>query len=151
MPRRRPDEIRAHLRVHPQHRCTIPQIPHVSAATSRAIAALDRTRFHPGATARALAGWRRFTLGPAHRLDDCTPEDCPCDGCQWDDPVVQRQALAVALHTLPTKAARELRALVLPLDETYLARATPTPEAAQLRTLLLPPNPPRPQTPRPTD
>jgi hypothetical protein len=74
--------------------------------------------------------------GPARALDDYAPEACSCSGCQWDDPVVRRQALRTALHALPSKAARELRALILPLDELYLARSTLDPDTVHIRDLL---------------
>jgi hypothetical protein len=52
------------------------------------------------------------------------------------DPGVCRQILHLTLHALPPKAARELRAIVRPLDETYLARAIPTPDNVWIRNLL---------------
>ncbi|MFE0308808.1 hypothetical protein [Amycolatopsis sp. NPDC058986] len=97
---------------------------------------LERARLRPGAIAEALAGWARFVRGPVRALDDYTPEDCTCPGCRWDDPVVRREALRLALFALPAKASRELRALVEPLDEVYLSRSIPQPEMAYLRTLL---------------
>jgi hypothetical protein len=74
--------------------------------------------------------------GPVRALDDYAPEACHCPGCQWDDPVVCREALRTALHALPAKAARELRALIRPLDELYLARSIPDPDTAYIRDLL---------------
>ncbi|MDX8031108.1 hypothetical protein SK803_12845 [Lentzea sp. BCCO 10_0856] len=44
--------------------------------------------------------------------------------------------LKTALSMLPAKAVRELRALVRPLDELYLARSIPSPDQAYLRGLL---------------
>ncbi|WP_158888066.1 hypothetical protein [Amycolatopsis anabasis] len=49
---------------------------------------------------------------------------------------MRREALRLALHALPTKATRELRALVQPLDEIYLSRSIPTPETEHIRGLL---------------
>ena len=44
--------------------------------------------------------------------------------------------LRAALHALPTKAARELRALVQPLDDLYLAHSLPERATAHIRALL---------------
>jgi hypothetical protein len=104
--------------------------------TLRAIAELEQTRLRPGKIAEALDGWARFVHGPVRALDNYAPEACPCPGCQWDDPVVRREALRMALRTLPTKAARELHALIRPLDELYLARSIPEPDTAHIRDLL---------------
>ncbi|GAA2805591.1 hypothetical protein GCM10010452_37950 [Crossiella cryophila] len=102
----------------------------------RAIAELERDRLKPGAIAEALDGWSRFVHGTRHTLATYAPEDCPCPGCQWDDPVERRKALLLALHVLPTRAARELRALIRPLDERYLSRSVPAPETSHIRYLL---------------
>lgn len=141
MPRKRPAQIRA---LPPRRRrgVSIPQVPRVSAATLRAIAALERTRLRPGAIAEAVAGWAKFVHGPD--VNNYVPEDCTCQGCQWDDPVVRRSALRMTLFALPTKAARELRAVIRPLDEHYLARALPDPDTAHILYLLtIPPARPR--------
>lgn len=109
-------------------------IPRVSAAASRSIAEFERSRVRDDAVADAVDGWARFVRGPG--LDDYTPTLCLHPECQWRDPVVRRELLGVALRALPTAAARELRAVVQPLDDTYLARATPTLETAHIRDLL---------------
>lgn len=106
-------------------------IPRVSAAASRAIAEFERARAWAGAVADAVDGWTRFVRGPD--LDDHAPVVCLHPECQWHDPVVRRELLRIALHALPTSAARELRAVVRPLDDTYLARVTP---ATHIRDIL---------------
>ncbi|MEU0512725.1 hypothetical protein [Amycolatopsis sp. NPDC006125] len=136
MPRRRPAQLRTGRTTWPEHR-RIPQVGGVSAGTLRAIAHLERTRLHPGAVAEAVAGWSRFVHGPARRFDGYAPEDCPCPGCQWDDPVVRRKTVAAVLAALPRRAARELRCVLCPLDEPYLARAVADPETYRVRVLLL--------------
>lgn len=136
MPRRRPAELRARLPIAQRPGSRIRQVPRVSGPSLRAIAELERTRLRPGQIAEALDGWARFVRGPVRALDDYAPELCPCPGCQWDDPVVQREALRMALHALPAKAARELRALIRPLDELYLARTIPGQDTAHIRDLL---------------
>jgi hypothetical protein len=136
MPRRRPAQVRAGLPIRQRPGQRVRQVSRVSAATLRAIAELERARLRPGAIAEALDGWGRFVRGPVRDLDDYAPELCPCPGCQWHDPVVRRQALRTALHALPTTAARELRALIRPLDEIYLARSIPEPDTMHIRELL---------------
>lgn len=136
MPRRRPAQLRARLPKW-QPRTRIPQVSRVSTGTLCAIAELEQTRLPwRGMVAEALAGWSRFVNGPARALNGYAPEDCPCLGCQWDDPVVRRQALLLALCALPLGAARELRALVRPLDERYLARVDPDPDTADIHALI---------------
>ncbi|HEX5497464.1 MAG TPA: hypothetical protein VFX70_23135 [Mycobacteriales bacterium] len=49
---------------------------------------------------------------------------------------MRREALRVALYALPPRAARELRALIQPLDERYLAHSIPDPGTAHIRDML---------------
>lgn len=112
MPRRRPTQVRAHQRL-------VRQIPGVSAPALRAVTDLERTRLWPDAVADALDGWARFVRGP---LEEYRPTGCLDATCQRADPAVCRETLRTAVHALPARAARELRALVEPLDETYLTR-----------------------------
>ena len=112
------------------------QISRLSPAALRAIALIERTHLRPGQTAEALTGWARFVHGPVRAITGYEQDDCPCPGCEWGDPVTRRAALATVLRVLPTRPARELRALVRPLDELYLARSLPVPEHAHIRELL---------------
>ncbi|MDX8143104.1 hypothetical protein SK854_13335 [Lentzea sp. BCCO 10_0061] len=129
MPRRRP--VREQRTSQP-----VPQVARLSAAATNAIAAFERDNFHPGAVARSFATWSRFVHGPARAIVGYQPDDCGCMGCEWGDPVTSRGVLAEALRVLPGRSARELRALVRPLDELYLARSLPVPEHAHIRALL---------------
>jgi hypothetical protein len=140
MPRRRPSQVRAAQPIRRRPGQKIRQVSGVSAATLRAIAELEHTRPRPGDIAEALDAWAGFVRGPTRAITGYTPEyDC----CRWHDPVVHRELLHMALHALPTKAARELRALIQPLDETYLRRSIPTQRTAHIRALLTiaPPRP----------
>ncbi|MFS8096241.1 hypothetical protein LFM09_03790 [Lentzea alba] len=105
----------------------------MSAPTLRAIATLEHT---PGAIAEALNGWTRFVHGPARAIDDYGEHPHPDLCCHRHDPADCRAALHLALMSLPAKAARELRALVRPLDELFLARSIPSPGHAYLRGLV---------------
>ncbi|WP_093592445.1 hypothetical protein [Lentzea waywayandensis] len=105
-----------------------------SAPTAGAIARFERDHFHPGAVARALRCWSAFVHGPIRAITDS--ESCHYFYGGWDEPDWCRGILRDAQRALPAKAARELRALVRPLDELYLTRAIPAPGNASLRELL---------------
>lgn len=122
MPRRRPTQVRQRRR-----------LPGTSPSTLRALSEFERVRLWPGAIGEALNGWTRFVRGPLAALDAYEPAVCLDQACQWKDPAVLRETLGTALHALPTRASRELRALIQPLDETYLTRSTPVPNAIRLR------------------
>jgi len=135
MPRRRPTQLRPPVTYRRPGQRTR-QVSHVSAGTLRAIAEFERTRLYPGAIAEALDSWRRYVRGPTGRFynDDLLP--CPCSGCSGEDLAWERVQLRTALHALPIRAARELRARVKPLDEVYLARTVPSPETDHVRAWL---------------
>ncbi|MFG2307420.1 hypothetical protein ACGFS9_01835 [Streptomyces sp. NPDC048566] len=71
--------------------------------------------------------WRTLAHGPLRHLLDqmedsgCSVRACGCYGVDF------RGHLAVVLRALPPRSARELRALVLPLDAKILARAKVVP------------------------
>lgn len=90
-----------------------------------AVARLERDRLWPGAVAAALRQWSKVAHQPAlASLGGCS---CPlCNPFYMND---ERDVLELALHALPRTAARELRALVEPLDELYLARSWADPSA----------------------
>lgn len=111
------------------------EVDRVSAATSRAIREFERARSDPGLVAQSLRTWSRFVHGPARAIvADLRYTD---DWHDADDPFTARCMLRTALTAMPRKAARELRTLLEPLDERYLARSLPVPEHAHIRELLL--------------
>ena len=132
MPRRRP----APARVRELHGRPIRQVSRVSEPTLRAIARFERIHYLPGSVAEALDSWSRFVRGPVRVIADYGTELAPCPCCDALDPYMERRVLRRALIALPARAARELRALVRPLDDLYLARSIPSPEHAELRGLL---------------
>lgn len=133
MPRRRP----APVRVRELHGRPIRQVSRVSAPSLRAIARFERIHYLPGSVAEALDSWARFVHGPARVIAAYGTADlAPCPCCDALDPYMERRVLRRALIALPAKAARELRALVRPLDDRYLARSIPSPEHAELRGLI---------------
>ena len=136
MPRRRPAEVRNRWAVPLRPGQHVPEVPRVSAAATRAIAELERSRWSPGAIADALAEWTRFVHGPARRLDNPSAGSVGCPCCENGGGAIPRETLHRALHELPTNAARELRALIRPLDELYLARSIPEPSTDFVRSLI---------------
>ncbi|MFI1586192.1 hypothetical protein [Embleya sp. NPDC020630] len=99
----------------------------LSASANRKIAAFERSRgLPPGEVAHAFRRWRnttRRTLGdtePFHEAADA--------GICRDDHHV-RTLLELALHTLRTRARRELSAAIRPADERNLRRTLNNPSA----------------------
>ncbi|GAB3877578.1 hypothetical protein GCM10029964_026900 [Kibdelosporangium lantanae] len=134
MPRRRPTQLpRPATYRRPGRR--VRQVSHVSVGTLRAIAEFETNRLYPGAIAEALDRWARHVRGPARRFYD-DPAPCSCSGCDGDHLTWGRAELGAAMRGLPTKAARELRARVQPLDEVYLARTVLAEETVHIRARL---------------
>ncbi|WP_322750133.1 MULTISPECIES: hypothetical protein [unclassified Frankia] len=88
-----------------------------------AVARLERDRLWPGAVAQALRQWSRIAHHPRLALSG----GCGCPLCNPFYTTDERAVLELALHALPTRAARELRGMVEPLDALYLARSWPLP------------------------
>ncbi|MEU6733493.1 hypothetical protein ABZ929_09840 [Streptomyces physcomitrii] len=124
MPRRRPSALRGETPVRRPRRRRFPSVGPVSGSCVAALCRLERTRLWPEATAEALWHWRALAHGPLRRVADppfgapsCGIPECGCDPGHF------RDRLELVLHLLPRKSARELRALLRPLDEKILARA----------------------------
>ena len=99
----------------------------MSAAAQRQTADYERLRHRPGAVADALTYWsRQVHAARVHAPEQDTSADCPC-GC---DGLTGRALLEAALRSLPPRAARELRAVVAPLDALFLDRVLPDPRCA---------------------
>jgi hypothetical protein len=88
-----------------------------------AISRLERERLWSGAVAQALRRWSQV----AHRPRRALSGGCGCPLCNPFYTTDERAVLELALHALPSRAARELREFVAPLDELYLARSWPDP------------------------
>jgi hypothetical protein len=84
---------------------------------------LERERLWPGAVAQALRRWSQV----AHRPSRALSGGCGCPLCNPFYTTDEHAVLELALHALPSRAARELREFVAPLDELYLARSWPDP------------------------
>ncbi|MFI2367036.1 hypothetical protein [Streptomyces sp. NPDC018833] len=77
-----------------------------------------RTYLWTGAVGEALAQWRQFVHQPNRRLYDPAYSGCT----EWlccGDPLRARELLEGAICALPRRAARELRMIVLALDDLY--------------------------------
>ncbi|WP_327717858.1 hypothetical protein OG381_22385 [Streptomyces sp. NBC_00490] len=123
MPRRRPSAVQAAtpVRVRPsRHPRPRPRIGRISAGCAADIRRLEHRRFSPGDTDSAFRYWAALAHGPLARLtrdvDVCGIAGCGCD------PGYYRDHLEQVLHALPTRSARELRALLHELDAVILRR-----------------------------
>ena len=127
MPRRRPSRLRAesHHFQRGYSRISEPGLPRGSGRLAGAIGRLEHERLWVGAVAQALRGWSQMAHNPRRALSG----GCGCPLCDRFFSTEVRGVLEVALHALPGRAARELRGLVDPLDQLYLARTWPDPTA----------------------
>jgi hypothetical protein len=99
-----------------------PSIDRLSGSCTADLRRLERSRFLPDETAEAFWHWKALAHGPLRLIaDPVTANRCSIPGCC--DVVYFRDHLEVVLHALPTKSARELRALVSALDDKILMRA----------------------------
>jgi hypothetical protein len=77
---------------------------------------LERTRFDPGAVATALAQWTALARTPRGRQLELYSPGCGVPSC-CPPPGDDRDLLEHAVHAMPRKSARELRAILSSLDE----------------------------------
>jgi GrpB-like predicted nucleotidyltransferase (UPF0157 family) len=118
MPRRRPSE----LRDGPVRRGVTYRVRGLPHASARLVGAVARWEQSPGEVAWAVKIWAEAVRRP-HYVHYRTGD--------WDFPHEFRERLEDALRALPPRAARELRELVRPLDEIYLANTSNNPFAAR--------------------
>ncbi|MFF3273901.1 hypothetical protein ACFYWU_23685 [Streptomyces chrestomyceticus] len=120
MTRRRPAQVRGGLAARRPAAFTV--VDGLDAAAQLDVRALERSRLTPGAVAKALESWRQQVRLPRRYAADTAYYGCPC--C---DGGYGRAELDIALHALPRRSARQLRALVEPVDRAFLARTLPDP------------------------
>ncbi|MGW6983249.1 hypothetical protein ACWGE1_28075 [Streptomyces sp. NPDC054932] len=98
----------------------------MSATTLAAIARVEHRRYTPGETYRALWHWRRtaYRRGPWIIYLETDDDHGCCDRVNHC-----RRKLETVCVLLPPRARRELRAVIAPLDERFLARTLNDPYA----------------------
>lgn len=100
----------------------------LSVAATAALVRLGRPELRPQAVARALADWRRN--GTSHGGGGQSV-DVVGYGVSYGGYLLgARELLEKAVHALPSGPARELRRLVAPLDERFLAATVHDPTRA---------------------
>ncbi|MEV5599397.1 hypothetical protein [Streptomyces sp. NPDC052496] len=115
MARNRPAQVRSGLA--PRRPAAFTVVDGLDASAQLDVRALERSRLSPGSVATALRNWRQQLQLPDRHVADTSYYGCPC--CDGRD---GRAELEFALHALPRRSARQLRALVQPLDDAFLAR-----------------------------
>ncbi|MFF2195637.1 hypothetical protein [Streptomyces sp. NPDC058157] len=102
-------------------------IPGLSGPALARIARIERRASWPGPLFEAWGRWRALAYQPGpwvmYASDDC----CAC--CDPFAGAAVREVLEAACLVLPRPAARELRAVLAPLDARFLARTLPDPFA----------------------
>ncbi|NXY94588.1 hypothetical protein HYE82_09320 [Streptomyces sp. BR123] len=129
MPRKAPAQVRRDLQRIPRPPHGGRAIPGISGTFLAGIGRVERRLYEPGATHAAWLGWRELAHGPGPRF--VYPDfrmHYPCCEPPWGGD--HRQVLEDIGRALPPGAARQLRAVLTPLDERFLARTLPDPYAA---------------------
>lgn len=128
MGRKAPSRVRSDLPRRSSRADDRAVVPGVSSRTLAEITRIERDRYEPGAAHRALSAWRAtvYQRGPWVIYPDWSRE-CPCCASPWDED--QRETLEVLCRVLTRRAARELRAVLAPLDARFLARTLNDPHA----------------------
>ncbi|MBT2384705.1 hypothetical protein [Streptomyces sp. ISL-11] len=127
MPRRPPATVRSALPRRPRPYDRPGRVvPTLSAPAQRQTAEFERRHDRPGSVADAVAAWSRLV----HALPPFADRNDWDDSCPCCTQTLARELLEDALHKLPPGAARELRAVVRPLDAVFLDRVAPEPRLA---------------------
>ncbi|MFD5420876.1 hypothetical protein ACFWJT_22965 [Streptomyces sp. NPDC127069] len=125
MPRRNPTQVRRGLPPRSRPGDGRQGVPGLSGRTLAGIARLERRPSWPGPLFEAWRRWRALAYKPGpwvmYAEDDC----CAC--CDPFAGADVREVLEAACLALPRRAARELRAVLAPLDARFLARTLPDP------------------------
>ncbi|MFD9305924.1 hypothetical protein ACFWCB_25270 [Streptomyces sp. NPDC060048] len=127
MARKAPSQVRSDLPRRVPGRAARAVVPGVSSRTLAEIARIERHRTELGSAHRALTGLRAmvYQRGP-WVIYPSWYRDCPCCAPDWGD---DREILEAFCHLLTRRAARELRAVLAPLDARFLARTLADPYA----------------------
>jgi hypothetical protein len=121
MPRRPPSAVRTSQPSRRLAHDSRAQFQGIAGKVVADVVRLERqdNRLRPGGIRRALQGWIGIAHGPAAGLLNDFG-GCPC-GCTLD----YREVLDIALRSLPERAVRELRQVVVAGDNLFLSRTLP--------------------------
>ncbi|MBT2445941.1 hypothetical protein J7F03_02325 [Streptomyces sp. ISL-43] len=127
MARKAPSQVRSDLPRRTSRKVARAVVPGVSSRTLAEISRIEHRRSELGAAYRALSTWRAmvYRRGP-WVIYPSWYRDCPC--CEPDGGD-DREILEAFCHLLTRRAARELRAVLAPLDARFLARTLADPYA----------------------
>ncbi|WP_328927128.1 hypothetical protein OG429_22700 [Streptomyces sp. NBC_00190] len=129
MPRKPVSQVRADLPRKARRGDDRAVISGLSAKALAEIARIERRAYEPGAAHKALRDWRETVHAPGPLL--MYPRwfhECPCCAPAWGGD--HRETLEAICHGLSRRSARELRAVLAPLDERFLARTLNDPYAS---------------------
>lgn len=108
--------LRASSRAFHPARGRYSKVGRISGSAQAQVIHAERTRFGPGAVARALDLWAAIARAP-----DDLPERIFWPGCGerscCPSPGDDREVLERVIRSMPRKSAKELRAIVQPLDD----------------------------------
>ncbi|MFE7709588.1 hypothetical protein ACFU6I_28205 [Streptomyces sp. NPDC057486] len=136
MPRRPPAAVRRGLRHRHRPWESRAVVPGLSMRALTELAHAERERFWPGAAYEAFRHWRQLADIPGQGV--LYPlrtgvEGLVGQGDHWG-PEAWRGVLDVLLHALSPHCARELRAVLAPLDERFLRHTLNDPAAGSADT-----------------
>ncbi|MEU4955583.1 hypothetical protein [Streptomyces lavendulae] len=127
MPRRNPARVTGNAPAHTRPADRRRAVPGLSGRTAAEIARLERRPSWPGPVFEAWRRWHALAHGPGPWVMYAVDEICPC--CDPFPGAPVRAVLEAACRALQPRAARELRAVLAPLDARFLARTLPDPSA----------------------
>ncbi|MFF1558982.1 hypothetical protein [Streptomyces sp. NPDC058279] len=94
------------------------------------ISRTERKPYWPGPTFEAWRRWRALAYKPGPWVMHAVLDDGTCECCDPFRGVEVRSVLEAMCRVLPRRSARELRAVLTPLDERFLARTLNDPFAS---------------------
>lgn len=129
MPRKPVSRVRSDLLRSPRRGDDRAVISGLSAKAVAEIARIERRDYAPGAAHRTLHGWRAMVYEPGPWvMYPRWSSEYPC--CEPDWGGDHRETLEAICRGLSRRSARELRAVLAPLDERFLARTLNDPYAS---------------------
>jgi hypothetical protein len=130
MPRRAPSQVGLDLPHRPRPWDSRAVISGLSAKAVSEIARIERRRYRPGDAYRALVRWRALACKPGPWVMYAVQGDGSCECCDPFTGADSRAFLEELCSGLSGSSARELRLVLKPLDERFLARTLNDPFAS---------------------